>query len=118
MSSGPHNNNGNNNFNGDFDDVSDIETPCSGERAHELWQLPAKATNEYRYRTHSTVPVTTNLPDITPSAPCKKKPDIAPKPVKEMSLTKGGASMSLFSAQSVKEICDKSIIQRCRRFID
>ena len=41
----------------------------------------------------STVSVTTNLPDTTPSAPWKKKPKIATKPVMGMASTKGGTKV-------------------------
>ena len=57
------------------DDLSDIEIPCSGIRAHELWQTPAKHQEDNRssYFVQSTVSVTAKSPDTTPLAPWKKK---------------------------------------------
>ena len=63
------------------DDLSDIEVPCSGARAHELWHSPIKSIKRDHYGTCATVPVTTGLPHTTLSAPRKKKPEIAPKPM-------------------------------------
>ena len=62
------------------DDLSDIEIPCSGDWVHELWETPAKHQEDHRssYAVQTTVSVTAELPDTTPSAPWKKKPEIAP----------------------------------------
>ena len=85
------------------DDLSDMEVPCSGACAHELWQTPAKPINGDHYLVQSTVSVTTNLPDTTPLAPWKKKPKIATKPVMGMASTKGGTKAHCFP-QSTKSM--------------
>ena len=82
------------------DDLSDVEVPCSGAHVHELWQTPAKPTNRDCYLVQS---VTTDLPDTTPSAPQKKKPEIAPKPMRGIASTKGGTKVHCFS-QSTKSM--------------
>ena len=58
------------------DDLLDIEVPCSGVHAHELWQTPVKPGDEEHYLIKSTVSVTTGFPDAILSAPQKKRPEI------------------------------------------
>ena len=71
------------------DDLSDIDIPCSGAQANELWQT-APESNRDSHLMQSTVSVTTKLPTVTPLAPRKSKPVIAPKPVVGVSSLKRG----------------------------
>ena len=85
------------------DDLSDVKILCSGARAHELWQTPTKPINGDCYLVQSTVSVTTDQPDTTPSAPWKKKPKKAPKPMMGVASTKGGTKVCHFP-QSTKSM--------------
>ena len=87
------------------DDLSDIEIPCSGIWVHELWQTPAKHQEDHRssYIVQSTVSVTAKLPDTTPLAPWKKKPEIAPKPIMGIVPMKRGNKVH-HSSQSTKSV--------------
>ena len=60
----------------------------------------------------STVSVTTKLPTVTPLAPRKSKPEIAPKPVMAMSLLKRGNNVDhlVRSTKSAMRV----LFQECR----
>ena len=85
--------------------LSDIEIPCSGIQVHELWQTPAKHQEDDRssYLVQSTMSVTAKLPDTTLSAPRKKKPEIAPKPLMGIVLIKRVNKVHR-SSQSTKSV--------------
>ena len=85
------------------DDLSDMEVLCSGAHVHESWQTPAKPINGDHYLVQPTVSVTTDLPNTTPSAPWKKKPEIAPKSMMGMASTEGGTKVCHFP-QSTKSM--------------
>ena len=51
------------------DDLLDVEVPCSGAHAHELWQTPVKPSDKECYLIKSTVSVTTGFPDAILLAP-------------------------------------------------
>ena len=87
------------------DYLSDVEVLCSGAHVHELWQTPAKPINRDCYLVQSTVSVTTDLPETTPSAPQKKKPNIAPKPMRGIASTKGGTKVHHFSQSTKSMVC-------------
>ena len=71
------------------DNSLDIDIPCSGAQANELWQTPPES-NRGGHLMQSTISVTTKLPTVTPLAPRKSKPEIAPKPVMGVSSLKRG----------------------------
>ena len=54
-----------------INDLSDIDIPCSGNQAHELWQTPAKHQEDNRssHLVQSTVSVTIELPVATSLTP-------------------------------------------------
>ena len=68
------------------DDLSDCKIPCSGARVHKLWQPSAKSVIASGHRLHTTVPTNADLPVPIPSAPCKKRLVVPPKPVAQWSL--------------------------------
>ena len=63
------------------DDLSDVEVPCSGACAHELWQTPNKSSCGKECYLQSTMSIDTVSSDAILLALQKKRPEIPPKPV-------------------------------------
>ena len=61
------------------DDLSDCEIPCSGAQVHEVWQPSAKSIIMSGHKLHTIT--NANLLVPIPSAPCKKRLVVPPKPV-------------------------------------
>ena len=93
------------------DDLSDIDIPCSGAQANELWQTPPES-NRSSHLMQSTVSVITKLPTVTPLVPRKSKPEIAPKPVMGVSSLKRGNNVDCM-VRSTKSAM-RVLFQECR----